>query len=144
MGINSGTAKPNGTHLAWASRKQRHHELEAPPPYSWRKRATPLQGRAAVALWLLCACVVVLWARLATFSHLICKKVKTDRGLGLQNGWLIHIHNRKGITEPQTYYWMSIIIRVWGWWTFAHIYVWVLLWRDMIMNTTGAGRVVFT
>ncbi len=101
------------------------------------EKAKPLEGRAAEAHFgscvfvCLCVCVVVLWACLA-FSYLTCKKVKTDWGFGLWNGWLIHIHNRKGITEAHPYYRMSIIVRVWGWWTFAHIYVWALLWRDMI------------
>jgi hypothetical protein len=31
----------------------------------------------------LCIYVVVLWALLATFSHLACKKVKTNWGFGL-------------------------------------------------------------
>ncbi len=83
---NSGTAKPDGACLEWAYRKWRHHELGAPLPYPGREGARPLEGRAAAAHFGCCVFMwLCLWAHLATLSYLTCKKVKTDRGLGLQN-----------------------------------------------------------
>jgi hypothetical protein len=52
------------------------------------ERAKPLEGRVAVAHFgccvfvCLCGCVVCVFSY-RTFSHLTCKKVKTDRGFGL-------------------------------------------------------------
>ncbi len=73
-----------------------HEPIESSSAMIWEhlcptheERAKLLEGRAAAAhfgccvFMCLCVLVVVLWARLATFSHLTCKKVKMDWGFGL-------------------------------------------------------------
>ncbi len=105
---NHGDARPDGACLAWNYRKRLHHELGAPLPCVWRERAKLLEGRAAEAhfgycvLCVLCLCVVCTFK--LPLATLTCKKVKTDWGFGLQNGWYVLQYIRRTITTSTITY----------------------------------------